>query len=237
LGRLGLSEHETSKPGVLSGGQAQRVALARALVVEPDVLLLDEPLSALDVTTRSELRHVLREHLAAFHGPRLLITHDPTEAFLLGDEIYVIEEGRITQSGSPDDIRLTPRTPYAADLAGSNLLMGNAYRGSVDIGEVSLAIADDVVSGRVLVSIHPTAISVHSRRPEGSQRNTWATTVDRVEHLGSRVRLRTGAPVPLTVEVTELARSDLGIEVGARVWIAFKATELSVQPEPADNPG
>ncbi|HJS72570.1 MAG TPA: ABC transporter ATP-binding protein [Acidimicrobiia bacterium] len=231
LERLGLARYQATKPGDLSGGQAQRVALARALVNEPDVLLLDEPLSALDVTTRSELRHVLRDHLNAFPGPRLLITHDPTEAFLLGDEIYLIEEGRITQTGSPDDIRLAPRTPYAADLAGSNLLVGDADRGLVDVGARSLAIADEEVRGRVLVSIHPTAISVHSRRPEGSQRNTWETTVERVEPLGSRVRLRTGDPVPLTVEVTERARHDLGVEVGTRIWIAFKATELSVQPD------
>ena len=233
LARLGLEELERRKPGDLSGGQAQRVALARALVTEPNLLLLDEPLSALDVTTRTELRHALGEHLAAFEGPRLLITHDPTEAFLLADDIHIIEEGTVTQTGSADDIRLRPRTRYAADLAGSNLLIGIAHGGTVDTGTQSLHIADDVLAGPVLVTIHPTAISVHPRRPEGSQRNTWPTTVQRVEQLGARVRLRTGPPLPLTIEVTDGARVELGLEPGVQVWVAFKATEISVQSDAA----
>ncbi|MGA7270493.1 MAG: ABC transporter ATP-binding protein [Acidimicrobiia bacterium] len=231
LERFGLEDLEGRRPGDLSGGQAQRVALARALVTEPDLLLLDEPLSALDVTTRTDLRHTLAEHLTAFEGPRLLITHDPTEAFLLADHIWVIEDGAITQSGSADDIRLHPRTTYAADLAGSNLVLGRAHDGTVDTGTLNLHAADVEVEGPVLVTIHPNAISVYPERPEGSPRNSWETTVERVERLGSRVRLRTGAPLPLTVEVTEGARAELGLEPGTPIWIGFKATEISVQPE------
>ena len=129
LERLGVADQARSKPGTLSGGQAQRVALARALVTEPELLLLDEPLSALDVTTRVQLRRVLAEHLEGFAGPRLLITHDPTEAFLLADLIHIIEDGAITQTGTADDIRLRPRTTYAADLAGANLFLGVAHDG------------------------------------------------------------------------------------------------------------
>lgn len=231
LGRLGLAELERRKPADLSGGQAQRVALARALVTDPDLLLLDEPLAALDVTTRTGLRHTLEEHLAAFAGPRLLITHDPTEAFLLADEIHVIEDGAITQAGPADDIRLRPRTAYAADLAGANLVAGVAHRGAVDTGTVTLHIADVELDGPVLVTIHPHAISVHPQRPVGSQRNSWPTTVERVEPLGHRVRLRTGPPLPLTVEVTESATEELGLEPGTRIWVAFKATEIGLQPE------
>lgn len=230
LALLGLSELETRTPRDLSGGQAQRVALARALVTEPDLLLLDEPLAALDVTTRAELRHTLDQHLAAFPGPKMLITHDPTEAFLLADEIHIIEHGEITQSGSADEIRLRPRTRYAADLAGSNLVAGIASGGIVTAGDHVLHIVDDAIRGPVLVTVHPTAITVHSHAPEGSQRNSWATTVESVEQLGSRVRLRTGAPLPLTVEITEGSRADLSLEPGSRVWIAFKATEVGVQP-------
>ncbi len=147
---------------------------------------MDEPLAALDVTTRSELRQTLEEHLDAFAGPKLVITHDPTEAFLLADEIHIIEHGVITQSGSADEIRLRPRTRYAADLAGSNLVAGrSARRGRRTWGPGILHIADDEIKGPVLVTVHPTAISVYSRAPEGSPRNSWETTVERVEQLGT----------------------------------------------------
>ena len=231
LDRLGLGHLESRRPGNLSGGQAQRVALARALVTDPDLLLLDEPLAALDVTTRTELRHVLDDHLDAFEGPKLLITHEPTEAFLLSDEIHIIEDGVVTQSGMADDIRLHPHTQYAADLAGHNLVKGVAHAGVVETGSHDLRIADEAIEGPVFATIHPTAISVHPSRPEGSQRNSWETTVDRVEQLGPRVRLRTGSPLPLTVEVTDSARSDLALEPGSQVWVAFKATEITVQPD------
>ncbi len=231
LTRLKLQDLERRRPGDLSGSEAQRVALARALVTEPDLLLLDEPLSALDVTTRTELRHTLGEHLAAFDGPRLLITHDPTEAFLLADQIHIIEHGTVTQAGSADDIRLRPRTSYAADLAGSNLFVGSATSGVVEVGTHDLYVADQIPDGPVLVTIHPHAISVHTRRPEGSPRNTWATMVERIEHLGIRVRLRTGGPLPLTVELTEAARGELELQSGSKIWVAVKATEIAVRPD------
>jgi len=234
--RLGLDGMERHKPGDLSGGQAQRVALARALVTEPDLLLLDEPLAALDVTTRSRLRRTLREHLDGFAGPRLLITHDPTEAFLLADEIHVIEDGVVTQSGTADDVRLRPRTRYAADLAGANLLVGTASGGAATVGAHVFHIAHGDVAGPVLITIHPTAISVHRAPPEGSPRNAWVTTIERIEDLGERVRLRTGAPVALTVEITKQSTEALHLTPGESVWIAVKATEIGVEsndPTPA----
>ncbi len=230
--RVGLAGLHDRRPRELSGGQAQRVALARALAPDPDLLLLDEPLSALDVTTRASLRRTLAQHLEEFAGPRLVITHDPTEAFLLADEVHVLEGGRITQVGTSDDIRLRPTTPYAADLAGANLLVGHATDGEVALADGgALQVADHAVAGDVLVTISPTAVTVHRHRPEGSQRNTWSTTLDRVEHLGDRVRLRTRPPVPLTVEVTRDATDELGLVVDAQVWIAVKATEIGLQSE------
>lgn len=228
LALTGLADH---KPGSLSGGQAQRVALARALITEPDLLLLDEPLSALDVTTRVQLRRTLAEHLHGFAGPRLLITHDPTEAFLLADEIHIIEQGTVTQAGTANDIRLRPRTPYAADLAGSNLVGGTAYNGVIDTGDHLLHIADHHVSGPILATIRPSAISVHHREPDGSPRNVWKTTIDLVEHLGERTRLRTGGPLPLTAEITEDATRALDLVEGTDVWISIKATEITVEPD------
>lgn len=231
LTRLGLDGLEEHRPGDLSGGQAQRVALARALVTEPRLLLLDEPLSALDITKRTELRRTLGEHLAEFDAPRLLITHDPIEAFLLADRIHIMEHGLITQTGSGDEILLHPRTPYAADLAGSNLIRGRARAGAVEVGAHSLHVADDIPDGPVLVTIHPHAVSVHTRRPEGSPRNAWRTTVELMEQLGTRARLRTGGPLPLTVELTAAAGDELGLVPGSEIWVAVKATEIGVQSD------
>jgi molybdate transport system ATP-binding protein len=229
IARLGLDGLGGRKPRDLSGGEAQRVALARALITEPELLLLDEPLAALDVTTRAALRRLLAEHLAGFAGPRLLITHEPAEAFLLADEIYVIEQGRLTQSGDADAIRLRPRSPYVADLAGTNLLVGTAAGGVVTIAGHPLRIAETALAGAVVATIHPRAISLHRHAPEGSPRNTWPTTVKLIEPLGARVRLEVGAPLPLTVEVTPNAVADLQLETGTAVWVSIKATEIHVE--------
>jgi molybdate transport system ATP-binding protein len=228
LARLGIGELADRRPADLSGGQAQRVALARALIAEPDMLLLDEPLAALDVTTRVQLRRTLAHHLAEFGGPRLLITHDPTEAFLLADEIHVIEDGRITQTGSADDIRLRPRTPYAADLAGSNLLIGTASGGIVTTGGHRLHVADTHLDGAVLATVHPRAIALHRHQPEGSPRNAWPTSVTLIEDLGERIRLNVGDPLPLTAEVTPDGLRSLELAPGSPVWVSIKATEITI---------
>ena len=230
LERLDLTQLADTKARDLSGGQAQRVAVARALIIDPGLLLLDEPMAALDATMRVELRRDLGDHLADYPGPRLLITHDPKEAFLLADEIHVIEHGRITQVGGADDIRLRPRTRYIADLAGSNLLVGTASSGAVTVGTHLLHVADTAIEGSVLATIHPRAVSVHRQQPEGSPRNVWKTKVVRIEHFGDRVRLQTGEPLALAVEVTPAAVDALGLEGDSDVWLSVKATEIGVEP-------
>lgn len=229
--RMDLAASSDRKPGDLSGGQAQRVALARALVVEPDLLLLDEPLSAVDIGVRSSLRRLLAEHLRRFSGPRLLITHDPTDAFLLADEILVIEDGEVTQRGTAQEMRLRPKTAYAASVAGVNLFTGRASGGVVDTGAHRLHIADHAISGPVLAIIRPASVSVHLERPGGSPRNSWATTVEVVEHLGDVVRIETGNPLPLTVEITEDAFAALELVSGSPIWVSVKATEITVEPD------
>lgn len=231
LDRLGIAELESKKPADLSGGEAQSVALARALAIEPDLLLLDEPLSAIDVARRSGLRRALASHLEVFNGPVLLITHDPTDAFLLADEIYVMEGGAISQQGTAKQIRLRPRTPYAASVAGANLVRGLARNGVVETGGHTLNVADHKVDGPVLAVIRPTAISLHLSEPHGSPRNTWLTSVEAVEHLGEVVRILTAEPLPLTVEITEDALAAMGIGDGTAIWISIKATEISVEPD------
>lgn len=228
LDLVGLAELDRVRPAALSGGEAQRVALARALITEPKLLLLDEPLAALDVSTRIGLRRLLRDRLAAFAGPKLLITHDPTEAFLLADQIYVMEAGAITQIGTPDDIRLRPRTAYAADLAGANLLEGSARAGVVEVAGHRLLVADHHTDGPVLATIQPRAIALYPERPEGSPRNTWQASVALVEDLGERVRAQLGDPLPLTAEVTPAGAASLRLAPGATVWVSIKATEIDV---------
>lgn len=229
LERLDLVDLAGRRPGDLSGGQAQRVALARALACEPDILLLDEPLAALDVATRAGLRHLLSDHLAAFPGPRLIITHDPTEAFLLADEIHVLESGRVTQTGTADEIRIRPRTRYAAELVGRNLVVGHAAAGLVTTPGHRLHTADTRAQGSVVVTIDPRAVALHLDRPAGSPRNVWSTRVTRMERREDRVRVQTGPPLPLVAEVTPGAIGELGLAEGSEVWVSVKATEIAVE--------
>ena len=229
LAAVGMEDFSSRAPSELSGGEAQRIALARSLVGAPRMLLLDEPLSALDATTRVEVQRSLSQHLAAFAGPRVLITHDPTEAFILADEVVLIEDGRVTQRGDPADIRLRPKTKYAADLAGSNFLLGEAQNGFVKTAGFPVHIADRSLAGEVVVTIHPRAVSLHLDRPEGSARNVWQTTVTVIEDHGDRVRVQLGQPLGITAEVTPGALEALAITHGATVWCSVKATEIVAQ--------
>jgi molybdate transport system ATP-binding protein len=225
-----LSEVAEQMPMALSGGQAQRVALARTLASNPELLLLDEPLAALDVDVRTRLRRQLARHVESYSGPRLLITHDPTDAFLLADRIVVIEQGRVTQSGTPDEIRRHPETPYVAALSGRNLLYASCTEGvlEVDGSDRSLQTSDMSVQGRALVSIAPSAIALHPTEPHGSPRNTWLTFVSAIEPLGDTSRVYLGDPLRLAADVTPGAVNSLDLRPGTPVWASIKATEIDV---------
>ncbi len=232
LDALDLRDLAHRLPRELSGGQAQRVALARALASEPKLLLLDEPLAALDVSTRSLLRRVLAQHLANYTGPRLLITHDPTDAFLLADRIHILEDGRLTQSGSAEEIRRRPATPYAAALAGTNLLTGTNNAGALTLDEhpQTLLAADTHTNGPVVITIHPTAIALHREQPHGSPRNTWPSTIATIEPLGDTTRVTLSDPLPLSVDITPAAATALALGPATLVWVSVKATEIDVTP-------
>jgi molybdate transport system ATP-binding protein len=230
LNEAGLGDRADALPRALSGGQAQRVALLRALATEPKLLLLDEPLSALDVSIRAEVRRDLTRQLASFRGVRLLVTHDPLEAMALADKLVVLEHGSVVQSGTPGDVTARPRSRFVADLAGVNLLRGRAYGDHVALpAEASLA-AVDAGSGDVFAVVHPRAVALYRSRPDGTPRNVWRGQVDTVDLEGERVRVRVVGPVPLVAEVTRAAVLELGLIAGASVWIAVKATEVSVYP-------
>ena len=229
LDRVGNMAPERARPNALSGGQAQRVALARALASEPNLLLLDEPLAALDATTRVEVRRELRRHLVGFTGSAVLVTHDPVDAYTLADRVVIVEGGHVVQDGSFVEIASHPRSAYVAELIGVNLLTGSMMGGvfAVDGGSMLVVAAEDV-DGPAIAVIRPQAVSLHTNRPEGSPRNTWRAVVIDVDHRGERVRVRLEGPIQLTAEVTASAATALGIRVGLELWAAVKATEIAV---------
>jgi molybdate transport system ATP-binding protein len=233
LDRVGLSDHLLSRPHQLSGGQAQRVALARALALEPALLLLDEPLAALDATTRHDMRGDLRRHLATFGGVRLLITHDPVDAAVLADDVIVLDDGRVVQAGTPAEITARPRTPWVAELAGTNLFAGNvAAAGGVALDSGgTLTVADRLPPGPVFAAVHPRAVALHRRRPEGSARNSWSGRISSVEPIGDRLRVRVAAAPSIVAEVTATAGREIGLTEGTDVWVSVKATEIDVYPQ------
>jgi molybdate transport system ATP-binding protein len=230
LDRLGIGETAETKPRALSGGQAQRVALARALATDPRILLLDEPLAALDASARGTVRRDLKRHLASFAGIRIVITHDPLEAVALADRLVIVERGRVVQTGSPAEVTQRPRSRYVADLVGVNLLRGTATGGQVALpGGASLQSADGV-DGEVFAVIHPRAVALHRARPEGSPRNVWRGRASALDFQGDRVRVGVEGEMPIVAEVTPAAVRDLDLAEGGEVWVSVKATEISVYP-------
>ena len=230
LGRVGLADYARARPRTLSGGQAQRVALARALAVRPRLLLLDEPLAALDAGTRLEIRSRLRHHLSGFAGATVLVTHDPLDAMVLADRIVVLERGGIVQSGAPADITRRPRTDYVARLVGLNLYRGRAGDGSVDLSGGGRLAVDDPVDGEVFVAFPPSAVALFPERPEGSPRNVWPVTVVGVERYGDRVRVELAGEPAVMADVTAAAVAELDLLAGRQLWAAVKATETHAYP-------
>jgi len=231
LERVGLGDRGSARPGELSGGQAQRAALARALAGGPRLLLLDEPLAAVDATARHGLRAELRAHLRDFPGPRLLVTHDAVDAFVLGDRIAVLEQGRVVQVGTPAAIGSRPRSRYVADLIGLNCFHGEVRGGAFAVdGGGRLAVAS-LDQGRALATVHPRAVALFVAEPVGSPRNCWRAVVQALEPAPGGVRVQLAGPLPLVAEVTAGAVEGLGLGAGSPVWVTVKATEIQVVPE------
>lgn len=230
LERVGLAGYESAKPASLSGGQQQRVALARAIVSEPRLLLLDEPLAALDVGTRIELRRELRAELAGFGGARVIVTHELLDAVALADRLVVLEHGRVAQSGTVQEVAARPRSRYVADLVGVNLLRGAGGDRAVIVEQGGRVVTAEPVAGDVYLVIAPNAVSLHGTEPEGSARNVWRGTVTGTDLLGDRVRVHVDGTVPIVAEVTPAALAELELHEGSELWASVKATEVDVYP-------
>jgi molybdate transport system ATP-binding protein len=229
LERFALAEHANAKPRTLSGGQAQRVALARTLATDPRLLLLDEPLAALDAGTRLQVRTELRRHLATFNGARLLVTHDPVDALVLADRLVIVERGHVTQTGIPAAVTARPASRYIAQLVGINLLHGTAtgeHTVRLDTG-AELTVADPLPGSDIALAIRPQAIALHSHQPDGSPRNTWAAAITDVEADHDRVRVTLAGPVAATAEITPAAVAELDLAPGVSVWATVKAVDLT----------
>lgn len=233
LERLDVADLADRRPADLSGGQAQRVALARALACDPALLLLDEPMAALDVSTRADVRRELRRHLRDFPGPTLIVTHDPLDALVLADDVIVLESGRVSQSGSTEEVARRPATRYVAALMGANLLQAHARDGVATCADgTTVALPDHSLDGDVLVVIRPEAIVLHRSAPEGSARNAWPVTVVDVETHLDRSLVQVAGPPDLAIAVTTASVRDLELAPGQRLWASAKALDLDAYPRP-----
>jgi molybdate transport system ATP-binding protein len=228
LTRVGLDGLADRRPRELSGGQAQRAALARALVGDPDVLLLDEPLSALDARTRLTVRAELRRHLGEFRGSTVLVTHDPVDAMALADRVVVVEAGRVVQAGPPAEVNSRPRTDYVARLAGLSLLSGTGEGRSVRLDGGGVVAVAEEATGPVFAAVRPESVALYLSRPDGSPRNVWPARLVGATPHGATVRCELAGEVPLVADVTATAFAELGLLPGSAVWATVKASEVAV---------
>lgn len=238
LDALGMADRVARFPDALSGGEAQRAALARALVHEPELLLLDEPLSAIDAPARRQLRVSLRAALSSFPGVRVLVTHDPAEAMTLADRIIILEAGSVTHDATPEEIRTEPRSSYAADLVGLNLFRGRLERLDDGAGRIAMATGEVVVGwprdaegleDEVIGLLRPSDVTLHRERPEGSERNVFLGRVAGVSMDGERARVVLETTPPLVAEITIGSLRRMRIADGVEVWAAFKAVEVAIR--------
>ena len=230
LERVGLDRFERARPPELSGGQAQRVALARALAIDPRILLLDEPLSALDAGTRRHVRRDLRRHLDGFEGVRVLVTHDPVDAYALADRVAIFDHGKVVQTGTVADITAHPRSRYVAELIGTNLIAGTlTTEGLVTDDGVHIAVVAEF-TGPAFAIVRPQSITVARTATDTSARNTFTGTIDDIDRHGDRVRVGIDAPIHLTAEITTDALDNLQLRPGDTVHAAVKATDIETYP-------
>jgi len=236
LERLGINAVTAArKPPSLSGGERQRVALARALARDPAALLLDEPLAALDPRTGARAARELKAILSDVAVPTLLVTHDFHEAAALGDEVAILDAGRIVQRGAASQLAAEPASAFVADLTGAVVLTGHARTTPNGLTEVALdgggrVFSTDVASGAVGVSVHPWEIALSATEPGGSTNNHVRARIESVTTIGNRARVGLHASQPLTAEITAASVERLGLQPGSEVVATWKATATRVVP-------
>ena len=232
LERFGLATLADAKPRELSGGERQRVALARALAPDPAVLLLDEPLSALDAHTRGEVRAELQQLLREADRPTLVVTHDFEDAATLATQVGVLVQGRLRQLGTPAELVASPADPFVASLTGANVLRGRARRAQ-ELTELELPTGElirstDPAEGDAVAIVYPWEVTLSRTPPNDSAQNHITGVVASLVPVGNRVRARVG---PLTAEITTDSSERLGLQVGGTAVASFKATATRLLPE------
>lgn len=205
LERLAVADLADRRPAQLSGGQAQRVAIARALVTDPDLLLLDEPFTGLDVGVAAMLRIELGRHLAEFRGVTVLVTHDALDALTLATSLAVLHQGRVVQHGAPDEVAARPRTDHVARLVGLNVIR----------------------EGDRLRSFSPAAVTVGLQAPADSTRNRWQGVVRGAAPHGDAIRIQVSGDRDLIADVTPAASRELALVPGQQVWLSVKETAVT----------
>jgi molybdate transport system ATP-binding protein len=239
LERFDLGALAARRPGSLSGGEQQRVAIARALVLDPELLLLDEPLSALDPGTRRAVRSGLRQLLSPLSCVTLLVTHQPADALALADDLVVLERGRVTQSGVLAGILAAPGTAYIAEYLGVNLFEGvvverqDSGTAGVAVGDARLVIPDPGPTDHVRLVLHPREVVLSLAVPEGSARNRLSGVIREIAPEpphGDTLRVTVASKPAITAQVTRAAADELGLVPGMVVHASFKATALQVLP-------
>lgn len=240
LEQFGVRDLADRKPGGLSGGQQQRIALARAMVLRPRLLLLDEPLAALDLQTRSRVRGELRALLASVSCTTIFVTHNPLEAVVFGQRIAVLEAGRIVQLDTPEILLRQPRSPYVATFMGVNLFQGlSCIRHPGGLSKIETAdgfvlVSGAESSGKQFLAVSPQEITLYRESPPpGSAQNVYRGPILELipePPFGERVRVVLGTRPQLVAEVTRAAVDRLGLAEGGDVYASFKATAVSAYP-------
>jgi molybdate transport system permease protein len=230
LEKLGVGDVAARRPGELSGGQAARVALARTLAPVPELVLLDEPLAALDAATRDDVRRLLRTTLTSGRAPTLLVTHDVVDVVALADRVLVLEDGRLRQDATPAAVATAPQTSWVAGLLGQNAWHGTTdATGLVVLGGGHVSAAEPGAAGQQALALaEPAAVTLHRRRPEGSARTVIEGDVVELRALGGRVRVVVRGTPDVTAEVTAAAAAELRLAEGGPVYATIKATEVRI---------